>query len=91
LVKGLSDSLLMGKLPISYITGNSSLKVPKCEIFKRSAFRDFYTIKSQWGGGDEVDFVAKIIFYFLFRGSFRAAKFLTHMLIAQSNFKEDFL
>ncbi len=34
-----------------------SLKVPKCEIFDRSDFRDFYTIKSLWEG----DFVIKIL------------------------------
>jgi hypothetical protein len=27
------------------------LKVPKCEIFHRSDFHDFHTIKSLWGGG----------------------------------------
>jgi hypothetical protein len=26
------------------------LKVPKCEIFDRSDFHDFYTIKSLWEG-----------------------------------------
>jgi hypothetical protein len=28
---------------------SKSLKVPKCEIFHRSDFHDFYTIKSLWG------------------------------------------
>ena len=28
----------------------SILKVPICEIFDRSDFDDFYTIKSLWGG-----------------------------------------
>jgi hypothetical protein len=32
------------------------LKVPKCEIFDRSDFQDFYTIKPMWIG----DFGAKI-------------------------------
>ena len=32
------------------------LKVPKCEIFDRSDFHDFYTIKSLWEG----DFGVKI-------------------------------
>jgi hypothetical protein len=32
------------------------LKLPMCEIFDRSDFRDFYTIKSLWVG----DFGAKI-------------------------------
>jgi hypothetical protein len=27
-----------------------ALKVPKCEIFNRSDFPDFYTIKSSWVG-----------------------------------------
>ncbi len=27
-----------------------SLKVPKCEIFDRLDFHDFYTIKSLWAG-----------------------------------------
>ena len=35
------------------------------------------------------DFGVKKIFLIIFRCSFRAAKFLMHML-AQSNFKEDF-
>jgi hypothetical protein len=34
-----------------------SLKVPKCEIFDRLDFRDFYKIKSLWEG----DFVIKIL------------------------------
>ena len=50
--------------------------VPKCEIFDRSDFDDFYTIKSLWGG----DFWVKIKVFFIFRGSFGAAKFLTCML-----------
>ena len=33
-----------------------NLKVPKCEIFGRSDFHDFYTIKSLWEG----DFGVKI-------------------------------
>ncbi len=37
-----------------------SLKVPKCEIFHRSDFHDFYTIKSPREG----DFGVKIIFFF---------------------------
>ncbi len=48
----------------------------KCEIFDRSDFDDFYTIKSLWGG----DFGDKINFFFIFRGSFGATKFLTRML-----------
>jgi hypothetical protein len=34
-----------------------SLKVPKCEIFDRSDFHDFYSIKPFWVG----DFGAKIL------------------------------
>jgi hypothetical protein len=42
------------------------LKVPKCEIFDRSDFPDFYTIKSSWVG----DLVIKILAYYLnFSGS----------------------
>ncbi len=37
-----------------------NLKVPKCEIFDRSDFPDFYTIKSLRVG----DFGVKIIFFF---------------------------
>jgi hypothetical protein len=37
---------------------NTILKVPKCEIFNRSDFHDFYTIKSLWEG----EFGVKIIF-----------------------------
>ncbi len=36
------------------------LKVPKCEIFDRSDFPDFYTIKSSWVG----DLVVKILTYY---------------------------
>ncbi len=39
------------EVPVSYI-----LKVPKCEIFDRSDFPDFYTIKSR----RESDFGVKI-------------------------------
>ncbi len=35
---------------------HASLKVPKCEIFDRSDFHDFYPIKSLWEG----DFGVKI-------------------------------
>jgi hypothetical protein len=53
------------------------LKVPKCEIFHRSDFDDFYTIKSLCEG----DFEVKIKFKKkIFGGSFRGAKFLTRML-----------
>jgi hypothetical protein len=37
-------------------TVTRSLKVPKCEIFDRSDFHDFYPIKSLWEG----DFGVKI-------------------------------
>jgi hypothetical protein len=30
--------------------GKRDLKVPKCEIFDRSDFHDFYPIKSLWEG-----------------------------------------
>jgi hypothetical protein len=54
-----------------------SLKVPKREIFDRSDFPDFYTIKCLHVG----DFGVKIkIFKNIFGGSFRGAKFLTSML-----------
>jgi hypothetical protein len=36
------------------------LKVPKREIFDRSDFPDFYTIKSSWVG----DFFVKILTYY---------------------------
>jgi hypothetical protein len=53
------------------------LKVPKREIFDRSDFPDFYTIKSLRVG----DFGVKIKKnYKIFRGSFRGAKFLMRML-----------
>jgi hypothetical protein len=54
-----------------------TLKVPKREIFDRSDFPDFYTMKSVRVG----DFGVKIKkFLKIFRGSFRGAKFLTRML-----------
>ncbi len=75
----------MGKLPIRSFV-NSSLKVANCEIFDRSVFRDFYTIKSLWGrGGGHL--LGKIIF-FLYMGSFRDRKI--PYAYAQSNFKDDF-
>jgi hypothetical protein len=51
--------------------------VPKCEIFDRSDFPDFYTIKSLCEGdfGVKIKNILKI-----FRGSFRGAKFLTRTL-----------
>jgi hypothetical protein len=52
------------------------LKVPKREIFDRSDFPDFYTIKFLRVGV----FGVKINFLKIFRGSFRGAKFLTRML-----------
>ena len=53
------------------------LKVPKLEIFDRSDFPDFYTIKSLRVG----DFGVKIKNLIKkLRGSFRGAKFLTRML-----------
>jgi hypothetical protein len=53
------------------------LKVPKREIFDRSDFPDFYTMKSLRVG----DFGVKIKNYSkISRGSFRGAKFLTRML-----------
>ncbi len=54
-----------------------SLKVPKREIFDRSEFPYFYTIKSLRVG----DLGVKIKnFLKIFRGAFRNAKFLTRML-----------
>ncbi len=51
--------------------------MPKCEIFDRSDFPDFYTIKSLCEG----DFGFKIKkFLKIFRASFRGEKFLTRML-----------
>jgi hypothetical protein len=48
------------------------LKVPKREIFDRSDFPDFYTIKSSWVG----DLVVKILtYYFNFLGSYAAFSF----------------
>ncbi len=56
---------------------HSFLKVPKREIFDRSDFPGFYTVKSLRVG----DFGVKIKkFLKIFRGAFRGAKFLTRML-----------
>ena len=56
----------------------------KCEIFDRSDFHDFYTIKSLWEG----DFGVKIKFVLnIFMGSFGAA---IPYAYAQSNYKKDF-
>ncbi len=51
--------------------------MPKREIFDRSDFPDFYIIKSLRDG----DFGVKIKKNLkIFRGAFKGAKFLTHML-----------
>ncbi len=51
--------------------------MPKCEIFDPSDFDDFYHKVSMGVGGD---FGVKIKVFFIFRGSFGAAKFLMRML-----------
>ena len=53
------------------------LKVPKREIFDRSDFPDFYTIKTLRVGNFGVKIKKN---YKIFRGSFRGAKFLMRML-----------
>jgi hypothetical protein len=63
-VKGEDSGL--GSQNAPQATWHNSLKVPKCEIFDRSDFHYFYTIKPFWGD----DFVVKILtFYFNFWGS----------------------
>ncbi len=52
--------------------------MPKREIFDRSDFPDFYTMKSLREGDFGVKMKKKMLK--IFRGSFRGAKFLTHML-----------
>jgi hypothetical protein len=42
------------------ITRKTSLKVPKREIFNRSDFPDFYTIKSSWVG----ELLVKVLTYY---------------------------
>jgi hypothetical protein len=70
LAGGLSSNPILSSLR------RTTLKVPKCENFDRSDYFHFYTKKSSWVG----DFVVKRIFSIIFKGSFRGAKFLTHML-----------
>jgi hypothetical protein len=55
----------------------TALKVPKREIFDRSDFPDFYTIKSLRVGDFEVKIKKNLK---IFRDSFRGAKFLMRML-----------
>jgi hypothetical protein len=43
-----------------FVPALKTLKVPKCEIFDRSDFPDFYTIKSSWVG----DLMVKILTYY---------------------------
>ncbi len=63
--KGLSGFLDTSQ-KISLLQSRNVLKVPKCEIFDRSDFPYFYTIKSSWVG----DLVVKILtYYFNFLGS----------------------
>jgi hypothetical protein len=48
---------LKGKdVGIEYTRDQCELKAPKCEVFDRWDFHDFYTIKTFWVG----DFEAKI-------------------------------
>jgi hypothetical protein len=62
-----------------------TLKAPKREIFDRSDFPDFYTIKSLRVKVSGLKFKKNLK---ILRGSFRGAKFLTRML---SLFKVFFL
>ncbi len=56
--RGSFVNLLKGEFLADNMNGTpDSLKVPKCEIFDRSDFPDFYTIKSSWVG----DLVVKIL------------------------------
>jgi hypothetical protein len=47
-------------LLVTTFNGYIILKVPKCEIFDRSDFPDFHTIKSSWVG----NLVVKILAYY---------------------------
>jgi hypothetical protein len=66
LIHGAGDCNLRGRLPLIHVAGDCSLcgrlplKVPKREIFDRSDFPDFYTIKSSWVG----DLLVKILTYY---------------------------
>ncbi len=61
------------------------IKVPKCEIFDRSDFHNFYTIKSLWEG----DFGVNIIIFFWGGGGLIWGQEIPYAY-AQSNFKEGF-
>ncbi len=63
--------------------------MPKREIFNRSDFPDFYTIKSLCEGDFGVKINKKIIK--IFRGSLRGAKLLTRMLRPLVSVNNDFL
>ncbi len=58
--------------------------MPKCEIFDRLDFCDFYTIKSLWVG----EFGAKIKYFLNLEFNLGARPFLTRMLslILRTNF-----
>ena len=59
--KQFSDAMKRGLLLInSYSKVSVLLKVPKREMFDRSDFPDFYTIKSSWVG----DLLVKILTYY---------------------------
>jgi hypothetical protein len=53
-----SATLTLGRtlLFLATVSPCHELKVPKCEIFDRSDFHNFYTIKSLWEGdfGDQI-------------------------------------
>ncbi len=72
----MNDFQLITLLARVFLKWTVPLKVPNCEIFDRSDFSDFYTIKSLRVG----DFGVKKKKLKIFRGSFRGAKFLTRML-----------
>ena len=50
------DAILCSSELAFFDEAGTTLKVPKCEIFDRSDFHDFYPIKSLWEG----DFGVKI-------------------------------
>ncbi len=69
---GVKKALDLGTGSATLPVMSLSLKVPKREIFDRSDFPDFYTIKSSWVG----DLLVKLLtYYFNFWGSYATFSF----------------
>jgi hypothetical protein len=79
-----SSELAHNHIPLSAI----ALKVPKREIFDRSDFPNFYTIKSSWVGDLLVKILTILTYYFNFWGSYAAFSFWPAYWASEHTHKE---